>query len=430
MSSELGYFEKVSQFRRDARLFILSSMFMAFSFGISNVIFNLYFLEVGFGEDFLGFFLSISLFATSGIAIIAGILSDRVSRKKTIIGASTVSLFALFVQYTSLDPIGLLASQAILGLSMAFNNVSRSPYITGLTTDSERAHLFGVSGGLSLLSVLAGNLMGGFLPGIILNAFPEVVTLAAAYRWALWISLAPYALSTVTVAFMTSDTPDVSGIVRFSRQHVKHWGFIGKYALVVGTVGLGAGMIVMFFNIFFSAEATFGASPELIGIIFGINTIVLAVGNFVAPALADRFGKVRTVVFTEFLSIPFLLMIAWASTIELAVLAYVSRTALMNMAGPVSQAFFMESLTKNERSTASGIVNTGDSFARGIAANIGGWLLAQGFYRLPYLLVSGLYLLAVVMFYVFFHGQEKELAARESVEIAVVPSEEAEFDTT
>ncbi|MHA1771873.1 MAG: MFS transporter [Candidatus Thorarchaeota archaeon] len=430
MDSELGYLDKVRKFRRDARLFILTGMMTAFSFGISNVIFNLYFLEVGFGEDFIGFFLSISLFASSGIALIAGILSDRVSRKKTVIVANLVSLIAFFVQYTFLNPIGLILSQAVLGLAIAFNSVSWSPYITELTTDKERAHLFGVSGGLSLLSVLAGNILGGFLPGLLLRGFEQVSSLAIAYRWTLWLSLIPYGIGILVIFSMTGDTPDVSSLVRFSRKDVKHWGFIGRYALVVATVGLGAGMIVMFFNIFFSAEATFGASPELIGIIFGINTIVLAAGNFVAPALADRIGKVRTVVVTELFSIPFLLMIAWATTLELAVLAYVSRTALMNMAGPVSQAFFMESLTKNERSTASGLVSTGDSFARGIAANIGGWLLSQGLYRLPYLLVSGLYLLAVILFYVFFHDKEKELEARESAEILKEPSEELEFDST
>ncbi|MCF2136743.1 MAG: MFS transporter [Candidatus Thorarchaeota archaeon] len=430
MDSELGYLDKVRKFRRDARLYILTGMMTAFSFGISNVIFNLYFLEVGFGEDFIGFFLSISLFASSGIALIAGVLSDRVSRKKMVIIANLVSLIAFFVQYTFLNPIGLIISQAVLGLAIAFNSVSWSPYITELTTNEERAHLFGVSGGLSLLSVLAGNILGGFLPGLLLRGFEQISSLAIAYRWTLWLSLIPYAIGILVIFSMTGDTPDVSSLVRFSRKDVKHWGFIGRYALVVATVGLGAGMIVMFFNIFFSAEATFGASPELIGIIFGINTIVLAIGNFVAPALADRFGKVRTVVVTELFSIPFLLMIAWATTLELAVLAYVSRTALMNMAGPVSQAFFMESLTKNERSTASGIVNTGDSFARGIAANIGGWLLAQGFYRLPYLLVSGLYLLAVILFYVFFHDKEKELKARESAEILKEPSKELEFDST
>ena len=87
----------------------------------------------------------------------------------------------------------------------------------------------------------------------------------------------------------------------------------------------------------------------------------------------------------------------------------------MNMGGPVSSALFMECLNKEERATASGVVRTGDSFVRGVAANIGGMLLAAGLYRLPYLLVSGLYLLAVIMFYVFFKNKEGELEAYRAI---------------
>ncbi len=428
MSEDVGYLGKIRMFTRDSKLFILSGMASAFAMGISSVIFNLYFLEVGFGEDFIGFFLSISLFAASGISIIAGVLTDRASRKKVVIGAGFFMFIAFFIQYTFIDPLLLLTSQVILGISSAFFRVSWSPYITELTTNEERAHLFGVSGGFSLISVLAGNILGGFLPGIFYRVLGVVDTLVMAYRWSLWFNLVPFAISIIVVLPMSSDsTQDRSGRI-FRRSNIAHWGFIGRYALTVGTVGLGAGMIVMFFNIFFSAEATFGASPELIGIIFGINTIVLAIGNFIAPALADRIGKVKTVVITELFSIPFLLMIAWSTSLFFAVLAYVSRTALMNMAGPVSQAFFMESLTKEERSTASGIVGTGDAFARGVASNIGGWLLAQGLYRLPYILVSGLYLLSVIMFYLFFNDMERQTESLSEVEIVEeVGDEEIDF---
>ncbi|MHA2164139.1 MAG: MFS transporter, partial [Candidatus Thorarchaeota archaeon] len=384
VARSIGYVERVRLFKRDARLFIASGSMGAFAYGTSNVVFNLYMVESGFGEDFLGFFLSVSMFGTAAIAIIAGILTDRRSRKYMVLASSLISVFAIFVQYTTLDPIGLILSQIFLGLSSAFNQVAWSPYITDLSTDEERAHLFGVSGGVSLLAVLGGNLLGGFIPGLLQNTFGIAVNLFWAYRFTLLLSLIPMALSAILVLPMKKDEPR-NNEDSFGLGNVKNWGFIGKYAASVSTVGLGAGMIVLFFNLFFEVEFT--ADASLIGVIFGINTVILASGNFLAPALSDRLGKVRTVVLTESLSIPFLLMISWAPFLYLAVIAYVMRTVLMNMAGPVSHAFFMESLAKEERATAVGIVRTGDSIVRGIAANIGGFLLAAGFYRLPYLIV-------------------------------------------
>lgn len=424
--AKLGYLERVRLFQRDARLYIMSNAFSSFAFGISNVIFNLYMVEAGFSEDFLGFFLSISMFATAGIAILAGMFTDRTSRKKIVIVALFVNFFMICIQYTSLEPNILMASQVFLGLSSAFNQVSWGPYITDLSTNEERAHLFGFSSGISLLSVLAGNLIGGFLPSFLRTSIGITSGFFIPYRFTLWFSLIPMLVGTIVVLPMSQDIVTNSHS-RFGLQNVKNWKFIGQYATTVTVVGLGAGMIVLFFNIFFARE--FAADSSLIGLIFGINTIVLAIGNFIAPALSDRIGKVRTVVLTEALSVPFLLMISWAPVLYLAVIAYVARTALMNMGGPVSNALFMECLSKDERATATGIVRTGDSFVRGIAANIGGMLLAAGLYRLPYLLVSGLYMLAVVLFYYFFKSKEAELEAMKGLQegqlvIEIVEDEE------
>jgi len=225
----------------------------------------------------------------------------------------------------------------------------------------------------------------------------------------------------ILILFMSKDTPTCS-IHQLGLKNVSHWSFIGKYATTVTTVGMGAGVIVMFFNLFFKYQ--FSASSEMIGIIFGINTFVLASGNFIAPALADKIGKVKTVVFTEVLSIPFLLLIGLADNLPLAVVGYVTRSVLMNMAGPVSNAFFMEGLTKEERATAVGVVRTGDSLVRGFGAIIGGWFLAMGMYQTPYFVVAGLYVLAVIMFYLFFRNSERELELLKSVELIT----EEEYD--
>jgi MFS family permease len=280
---------------------------------------------------------------------------------------------------------------------------------------------------VSLLAVLAGNLLGGYLPGLFVNIFGVASTQIWAYRFTLWFSIIPMIISFLAVIPMTKDS-EIQCEVGMGFRNVTNWGFIGKFSGAIASVGLGAGMIVMFFNLFFQNE--FAAGSELIGIIFGINTIVLAAGNFLAPALADRFGKVRTIIFTEALSVPFLLMISWAPTLWLAVTAYVMRTVLMNMAGPISSAFFMESLRKEERSTATGITRSADSLVRGIASNIGGALLAAGLYRLPYVLVAGLYVLGIVLFYAFFRNKEKEIEALKKADVTLEPAPDDAIDIT
>lgn len=428
IEAKLGYLDKMRLFKIDARLWIAANALQSFAFGVSNVVFNLYMVGLpGFEEDFLGFFLSVSMFATAAIAIPAGMLTDRRSRKSIILLASFVSLLMLMVQYTVVDPVPLIASQILLGLFSAFRQVAWGPYITDLSTSEERAHLFGFGSGISLLAVLAGNLLGGYLPGVFLNTLGLADTLIWAYRFTLWFSIIPMFIAFLSVIPMTRDLV-VEYKVGIGFKNVTNWGFIGKYAISISSIGLGAGMIVMFFNLFFQNEFT--ASSELIGVIFGINTIVLALGNFLAPALADRFGKVRTIIFTEALSVPFLLMISWAPVLWVAVVAYVSRSVLMNMAGPVSSAFFMEGLRKEERATATGITRSGDSLVRGIASNIGGALLAAGLYRVPYVLVAGLYVLGIALFYSFFKNKEKEIEALKQADVIREQEPEDAIDIT
>lgn len=425
----LSYIGKLQLFGRDAKLYITISFLITFSWGISGVIFNLYLQEAGRMEDFIGFFLSISMFASAGIAFIAGIMTDRASRKKIILIANIVTFGVLVVQYTTLDPVGLLVSQVFLGISVAFRDVALSPYVSDISTDQERAHLFAVGGGVSLLGVFAGSLVGGIMPQIFVDwlSFSPTQSFVIPYRYTLWLSLIPTAFAILLITQMTTDTPTPSND-RLAIRNVKNWGFIGKYTLTIASVGLGAGMIVMFFNLFFTHE--FPIDSQIVGLIFGANTLILSAGNFLAPALADKIGKVRTVVLTEALSVPFLLTLAYADTLQLAIIGYVTRNVLMNMAGPISNAFFMEGLTKEERATAVGVVRSADSFVRAIAAIIGGWLLALGLYRLPYVLVSGLYVLGITLFYGFFRNKERDIEWRKEVSLSLEEEPESAIDVT
>ena len=130
IEDDLGYIGKVRLFKKDAKLYIAIWCLGSFSFGISGVVFNLYLQEAGFAEDFIGFFLSVSMFATAAVAFVAGLLTDKASRKKIILAANVVVYISVFVQYTTLNPMGLLLSQVFLGLSSAFREVAWSPYIT------------------------------------------------------------------------------------------------------------------------------------------------------------------------------------------------------------------------------------------------------------------------------------------------------------
>ncbi|MFW9795685.1 MAG: MFS transporter [Candidatus Thorarchaeota archaeon] len=396
--ARLSYMERIHLISRDARLTIGTWMAWAFGYGINDVLFNLYLLEAGFEESFIGFFLSISISLTGLLAIGIGMLADRFSRKKMLLVGYTIVLLSVFIQYSTLNPLYLIFSQLLNGVGFGITGVCWQPYTVSVTTDEERVHVFTIRFAFFLLASLFGSVIGGFLPTV-WNNLGIAVDLSMAYRLSLWIALIPMSIGALIIVPMTTDTVE-GPRRRFGFGHIRHRDFIGKYALAWSVSGLGAGLFVQFFNVFFTLA--FAADSATIGIIFGINTLVMAGGNFASPAIVDRFGKLGTIIWFQVLSIPFLMILSWSPILSIAVFGFVGRALFMNIAWPVMDVFYMEGLDKMERSTAMGIINAGDSLSRAVGLNIGGWLLGAGFLRMPFALATILYSVSIVIFYYFF----------------------------
>jgi MFS family permease len=160
-------------------------------------------------------------------------------------------------------------------------------------------------------------------------------------------------------------------------------------------------------------------------IAFAMNTVTLAIANAISPMLVDRLGKIRTVIITQALSLPFLVLLSVQTDFYIAAIAFITRAMLMNMGIPVWNVFFLENLEKEERATAMGIRTSADQLVRGIAANIGGWLLATGLYRMPFTLAITLYILGIAQTYWFFGRPKSETYELElESDLIILPQEE------
>ena len=78
----------------------------------------------------------------------------------------------------------------------------------------------------------------------------------------------------------------------------------------------------------------------------------------VAPRLADRFGLLRTMVFTHLPSDVLLAAVALAPTLRVAIGLLMARTALSQMDVPTRQAYVMAMVDPAERTAAAAYTNT------------------------------------------------------------------------
>ena len=196
---------------------------------------------------------------------------------------------------------------------------------------------------------------------------------------------------------------------------MKHPERIWKLTAPDVLIGFGAGFALPLMNVFF--KQGLGSVEVEIGATFAAGQAFLVVGSFLAPLVAVRLGKVRSVVFTQLASVPFILLIAFSpdvggavgSVFTVAGLAYIARITLMNMAAPVRSAFGMEILDPAERGTQVGIQLALSSALSGAASYAGARLMDAGDFRTPFFLMAGCYLIANVLFWQFFAGREEQL---------------------
>ncbi len=164
-------------------------------------------------------------------------------------------------------------------------------------------------------------------------------------------------------------------------------------------------MTIPFFNVFLSDSL--GASAGEISTITMGSRVVLTIAVLMSPWLVKAFGRIKSVLITQMLSIPALLSISFAPGLWIVALLYWFRTALMNMSSPIATSFAMEIVPSDMRATASSTINMGNSIARSVSQILGGLMMDAWGNTSPYYFTCVLYFLASVFYYRAFNKFDK-----------------------
>jgi MFS family permease len=381
--------------------------------GIWGVIFYLYLNldEVGFQPNFISNLFTVGAIATGLVALPAGLLCERVGTKRAILISQTTNLFSL-TQVFALQPSVLLFASLAGGLIGTVGGVASAPFMMRNSNEEERTYLFSLNWTTGTITGVIGNFAGGFMPGIFnsLLALPTGTGTGSAtgYRITLLLSLTLILIGSIPYILIKEEKPTSKQPISrlLSLKNIQNPFTIVKFMIPVGIIGFGAGFIVPLFSLFFKLK--FAATAQQIGAIFALGSITLAIGTFVAPTVAKRMGKVKAVVACQFLSMPFIMLVTLSPSLTLATIAYLSRGALMNMAGPINTTFQMEMVSEGERATTSGLTTMADSIPRATAASISGALMTGNDFYTPFLFTTITYFCASSLYYAFFRNAEKD----------------------
>ncbi len=388
---------------RPVRWYLCGSFFLGMSWATFALLLNLYFRELGHTESFIG---RIWSFQSIGIIIMtfpAAALISRYSARWLIVCSALLAALGYALLAVADIALVMMCASLGIGLMVAIPRVTSAPFFMDHTGAAERSHVFSLQFATSLGAGLFAYFGGGWLHQQLAVIFNSKLI---AYR----ILLLAGAGSALTGALVYLGIP--GGIVvkqnrtRLSRwQRVKTKGpLLFRLTFPFFVIGLGAGLIIPFLNLYFRDR--FGMEPLAIGFYYGLVQSSMLLGVLFGPYLARRIGMIRTVVYTELVSLPFMVLLAYSTNLHLAVGAFVIRGALMNMGIPIATNYAMERVGREDRAIANGLGMMAWSTSWALATWIGGALIEHIGYTEPLLIAGGLYLIAAILYYWFFHNEE------------------------
>jgi MFS family permease len=394
------YYATTREFTPNARLFLIATVLSWSGLAVNQVVFNLYLVAAGYSAEFIGGVTAMQAVGMAALALPAGWLADRMGRRATLLAGAAGIALALAIRALSLSPQALFASTFGLGAGQALITISTSPFLTENSNDLERTHLFSMHFVVILLGGLLGNLLGGEFPGLVGQAVPALAgSPLPALRWTLIAGAAASLLAVVPLYGLAEAphvTQDPARRVR-ARDHVPLLGKLGFNFLLVG---MGAGLIMPYFNLYFANR--FGATTSQIGIYFSVAQVITLIATLTGPLLARRFGKLEALSWLQLASLPFLVTLGFERTLALAVLAYWARSALMQMSSPLLNSFAMDSIPPALRARAVGIDNLCWWAGWAVSSALAGWVIERFGYAYPYYLTALFYGLATVTFWFNF----------------------------
>jgi MFS family permease len=179
----------------NARVYLTFTFLLSLYVGISNVIFNLYILKLGYNEQSIGLLISASLIATGLFAFPAARCCDRMGSRMCLVTSGLLTAVSMYLLYTVTSMELLLALSVLNGVFATIPTVIGVPFLMENSTQEDRLHIFSVNFGIFVFATVIGTSLGGYLPQVCAMFFGMPEMSVEAYRYTLMVSLAVAALS-------------------------------------------------------------------------------------------------------------------------------------------------------------------------------------------------------------------------------------------
>ncbi|MCV0402794.1 MAG: MFS transporter [Chloroflexi bacterium] len=383
----------------DVRLIFSIQAVRAFLYGFSSILIGASLAAGGLDAAAVGAVFTAMLLGMAISALAVGRWGERLGRRRTYV----VLLALMGVAGTV---FALTGSVPLLVLAALTGTLSTDPNESGpitsveqamlsTTPTAERARVYGRYNAVAYLAGAVGALAAGG-PTALREILPG---LPPDQRWLLLMPIG--AVVCVVLGRRLSSTVEVERApVPGARGLQRSRGTVQRLSALFALDAFAGGFIVQTFMVFWFGRQ-FGATAEVMGLVFFAVGLLQAGSSVLAGWLGSRIGLLNTMVFTHLPSNVLLALVPFAPTFAVAALLLMGRSALSQMDVPARQAYLAALVDPAERTAAAAYTNAARHVVRpaGPALASASMGMAAG---IPFLVAGGLKIVYDLALYVTF----------------------------
>ena len=364
---------------RDGKLLLAARILRTFGYGFLSVIIAIYLRFLGFDDVHIGLLLGSTLVNSVVFTLFASFYADRIGRRKLlVIYASLMSVSGVIFTFT--DNYYLLILAAFIGTinvtgseTGAFLTIEQAILPQTIKDKKKMNTLFALYNMLGTFAMSGGILLSG-LPSLLQEQYSALSNVESIKI--LFGLYSTVGLVVMIIYIMVSGEIEIkSSIKRTVKQPLspKSKRIVGKLSGLFAIDSFAGGFVIQsVLSLWFFTR--FGADLTTLSYIFSAAGILTAFSYIAAAKIADRIGLVNTMVFTHIPSNLLLILVAFAPTLQLAIIFYLIRTSLSQMDVPTRQSYIVSIVDDDERIAASGLTNVSRNIAQTVSPSVIGYI--------------------------------------------------------
>jgi MFS family permease len=375
-----------------------------FAYGFLSVVLVLYLVQLGFGEWLIGLLLSLTLVGDAVISLWMTTSADRVGRRRILMAAASLMLFA-GVLFAVTDRVALLLVAAIFGV-ISPSGYEVGPFLpveqaalTQIVSAEQRTEVFAWYNLVGSFATAAGALSGGGLTQLLqqngvapLNSYRTVIIVYGVIGGLLALLFTRLSRSVEVVHSEVVTARSRLGLHR-SR------GVVLKLSALFALDAFAGGFVVQSLAAYWF-YVRFGVEPAGLGAIFFGANILAGISALAAAWVAERIGLVNTMVFTHLPSNILLMLVPLMPSLSLAIIVLFARFAISQMDVPPRQSYTMAVVAPDERSAAAGVTGIARSIGAAISPTFAAVFLGNPvLLGAPFFVAGGLKVIYDVLLY-------------------------------